>query len=806
MAELKFKEGMFVVVALPLPISKNFIYSVPEELTDVIRLGVPVFVPFGRRNLTGYIIGFTDNAPEGVRSVKEIVTPEPLFSSELLGLFTWIANYYLTSIGLIIKVSVPPRTTIREKIIVYAKEGILEGFKENDAAFVIYEELKKRALSKNYIKRKFKHSMDGYKLLLKKGLIYEEVVKTRPVKRGGKEGVQLTSPFDDDRYRELKKSAPKQAEVYKSVSLLPEGLPKSEIYKKFGNTYSVLKALSRKNLITFFEIPFSQKIPYIPKRGGKKPKLTQPQEKAMIKIRDAVEDERYETFLVFGITGSGKTEVYLRTVETLLKRGKGAIVLVPEISLTAQTIEVFKSRFGETVVVYHSRLAEKERVEVWKGIKVGKYRVVIGARFAIFAPVKNLGAIIVDEEHETTYKQKGKEPLYSARDAAVVRARLEKCICILGSATPSVESYYNGRNGKYTFISLPERIDERELPPVEIVDMRKEKDFLLSHSLIEKMRERVKKNEQTILFINRRGFSNYLLCRDCGFSPRCPFCDLTLTYHRKEGLLKCHYCNYEEPAPRLCPECNGSRFFYAGMGTERIEQYLAEKFPELKVMRMDFDTMRKKWAHLESFFRFRKGEANLLLGTQMVAKGFDLPMVTLVGVISGDTVLNFPDFRAQERTFQLLTQVAGRTGRGILGGEVVIQTYSPKHYAIKEAQFHNYEGFYKKELPIRKELNYPPFSRLTRIILSSSEKKIVETSSRQLVQMIEKIIRKKRLKIEVLGPAPCPLSRLKGKYRYHILLKCKKPFLVQQILLPLKNEYNPRNLHILYDIDPVDMM
>ncbi len=797
---------MFVKVTLPLPISKSFIYSVPDHLLSEVGIGIPVFVPFGKRNLTGYITGFSERAPKGVKSIKEVVANEPHFTPELLELFEWIADYYLTSLGLVIKASIPPHLTIKEKVTAFVREVNLEEIKGDEVALAIYNELKKRPLSKNYIRNKFKGSKNAYDLLLKKGIIYEEIRKLLPTKKIEKCGVRLSSSLDNETFEMLSKNAKKQAEIYRFLSLKSDGRKKHEVYVKFGNVYSPLKALEKKGLIEFFDIPFAQEIPFIPKKVMERPRLTKDQKKAVDSIKESLDKEIYETFLIFGITGSGKTEIYLRTVEHVLKKGKGAIVLVPEISLTAQTVEVFKSRFGETVVIYHSRLGENERVEVWKGIKEGKYRVVIGARFSIFAPVKNLGAIIVDEEHGSTYKQTVKEPLYSARNAAVIRARIEKGICILGSATPSIESFHNAKKGKYTLIELPKRIDERKLPPVEIIDMRKEDDFLLSETLKEKIKKRIACDEQIILFINRRGFSNFLVCRDCGFSPRCPSCDLTLTYHKNDVLLKCHYCGYEEKAPRICSKCRSSRFFYAGMGTQRIEQYLEKEFTELKVMRMDLDTMKKKWAHVESFFRFRGGEADILLGTQMVTKGFDLPKVTLVGVISSDTVLNFPDFRAQEKTFQLLTQVAGRTGRGILGGEVVIQTYAPEHYAIKESQQHNYEGFYKKEIVIRKELNYPPFARLARIILSSMVEKEVESSSNELTNKIKRKINKNGFKIDVLGPAPCPLSKLKGKYRYHMLLKSKKPFLIQKILLPLKDEYRVKGLHILYDIDPISMM
>lgn len=800
------EKSRFVIVTLPLPLSKSFVYSIPNEINPDVSIGVPVFVPFGKRHLTGYITGFTKDAPEGVKPLKEIVNPEPVFSQKLIELFSWVASYYLTPLGLVIKTSIPSRLAIKEKIIVSAREGYRDKLKNKPSALDLYTELTKRPLSKTFLFRKYPGIRKTYEYLQQKGYIFEKTKEIKPPLKAENNGVKVSLPFNRETFEMLVRSAPKQAEIYQFLSNSPEGVKKSEIYSKFGNAYSSLKSLNEKKLVGFYSIPFAQEIPYLRKTKKRKPKLTKSQKNAVHKITDAVENNRYETFLIFGITGSGKTEVYLRTTEHVLKKGRSVIVLVPEISLTAQTIETFQSRFGDTVVIYHSRLGEKERLEVWKGIKSGKYRVIIGARFAIFAPACDLGAVIVDEEHESTYKQTGKEPFYSARDIAVIRSRIEKAVCILGSATPSMESFYNSQKGKYKLIELPERIDEKKLPPVKIVDMRKEEDRILSRILVEKMKDRIRKDEQIILFINRRGFSNYLVCKDCGFSPRCPFCDLTLTYHRMNKTLKCHYCNYEENAPRICPKCNSSKFFYAGMGTQRIEQYIERMFPKLKVLRMDLDSMKQKWAHAKTFFQFREGEADLLLGTQMVAKGFDLPKVTLVGVISGDTVLNFPDFRAQERTFQLLTQVAGRTGRGILGGEVIIQTYAPDHYAIRESQLHNYEGFYKKEISIRKELNYPPFSRLARIVLSSQDKKAISTASEKFSHIIHSSVKKNSYKIDILGPAPCPLSKLKGRFRFHILLKSKKPFLIQKILLPLMTKYSEKGLKIVYDFDPLDMM
>ncbi len=806
MAEQKFRAGMNAVIAVPLPLHKQFLYAVPPHLEHAMHIGVPVYVPFGKRNITGFITAFSQETPKGIKAIEDIIDPEPHFSPEQLELFSWISKYYLTPIGLIIKASVPPRLTIRETVMAHAREAKEEELRSNPAALSLYKELANRPLSRTYIRRKFKHLLEAYTFLLKKDIIYEEYKKNTPPSKEEKNGIRLATPFHDDVFRTLSVRAKKQAAIYQFLSERADGVGKKEIYQVFGNCHASLRALHQKQLVSSFQIPFTLKLPYIHERSKKKPKLTSSQKQAMNQISKAVAAERFETFLIYGITGSGKTEVYLRTVEEVLQKGKSAIVLVPEVSLTAQTVEVFKSRFGETVVIYHSRLGESERIGVWRGIKEGKYRIVIGARFAIFAPVVNLGAIIIDEEHGSTYKQKTKEPLYSAHDAGVLRARIEKAVCLLGSATPSVESFYNAQQGKYTLLPLPKRIDERKLPPVEIVDMRKEEEFLFSHSLKEKMKDRIRKGEQTILFINRRGFSNFLLCKECGFSPRCPCCDVTLTYHKKGLLLKCHHCGYEEQATRLCPKCKGSKFFFAGMGTQRIERALEKEFPALRVMRMDLDTMKKKWAHMESFFQFREGQADLLVGTQMVTKGFDLPKVTLVGVISADTVLNFPDFRAQERTFQLLTQVAGRTGRGNLGGEVVIQTYVPEHYAITESQLHDYEGFYKREIEIRKELAYPPFSRLARIVVAAQEQKSAETTSHKLSRLIKRRISKDDANVIMLGPVACPLTRLRGKYRYHILLKAKQSFQIQKLLAPIKEVYKVRGVRILYDIDPLDMM
>ena len=538
--------------------------------------------------------------------------------------------------------------------------------------------------------------------------------------------------------------------------------------------------------------------------------LPTPEQREVLALINKCLKDRPEVVLLHGVTGSGKTEIYLQSIARVLERGKQAIVLIPEISLTPQTVTRFRRRFGEKVSLWHSRLSAGERYREWMRIKEGKTDIVIGTRSAIFAPVKDLGLIVIDEEHETSYKQT-ETPKYHAREVALERARISGATVILGTATPSLESYFQAGRGKYKLARILHRVDNRVMPEVEIVDMRRELTVrgnrsIFSLFLQQSIGERLKKREQTILFLNRRGFSPFVLCRECGEAVRCKYCDVSFTYHFKTDRLHCHYCNYQEDKPKLCPKCRSRRIGYLGVGTQKVENEVARLFPRAKLGRMDSDTMTRKGSHARMLNSFREQGVDILIGTQMIAKGLDFPRVTLVGVVSADTALNLADFRAGERTFQLLAQVAGRTGRGDVKGKVIIQTYNPEHYTIQAARFHDYDSFYKQEIKFRRELGYPPFKHLINITLQSPDLNRLGMVARKLGRILEA---KGEKGMDVLGPAPAPLPRLRSRWRWQIVLKGDKVHrmreAVRESLTQLK-EPTSGKVKVYFDIDPMSML
>ncbi len=529
------------------------------------------------------------------------------------------------------------------------------------------------------------------------------------------------------------------------------------------------------------------------------------QKQALDSIKKCIDRKAHEVFLLHGVTGSGKTEVYLQSIAHVLESGRSSIVLVPEISLTPQTVARFKARFGDKIAVLHSRLLGSKRVSEWQRIFSGNAQIVVGARSAIFAPLKNLGLVVVDEEHETSYKQID-VPRYNARDVAIKRAELSGAVVILGSATPSLESFYAARLGRYRLIELPERIDSRLLPEVSIIDMRDEltktKKFpIFSLPLKNLIEKDISEQKQVILFLNRRGFSTFISCRKCGYVLTCKRCNVSLTYHFHTKKLICHHCNYKQDPVDICPQCNSSHVRYWGTGTEKIESELHRFFPGARIARMDTDTTRKRGTHEKILARFKDHKIDILVGTQMIAKGLDFPKVTLVGVISADTALNLPDFRSAERTFNLLTQVAGRAGRSDLGGRVIIQTYTPGHYAIQSAKTHDYNNFYAKEISFRRELNLPPFSRMVSLTFRGRKEEVVLKVSEVLRDRLE--VKNKSMNVEVVGPAPAPISRIKGTYRWNLFLKSDK---VENITRLLKEVLGIRKkvggVIITVDVEP----
>lgn len=534
--------------------------------------------------------------------------------------------------------------------------------------------------------------------------------------------------------------------------------------------------------------------------------LTIEQEKALKSITESIEKKEFKTYLLHGITASGKTEVYLQAIEMVLKKGRGAIVLVPEISLTPQTIERFVARFGKRVAVLHSKLTPARRFLEWRKIKDDRAEIAVGARSAIFSPMTNLGLIIVDEEHETTYKQED-VPRYHARDVAEERARQNNCPLILGSATPSLESYYKTKKGEYKLIRLTKRIDERLLPRVKIVDMRMElatrrRVTIFSKVLLDAIERTLKNRKQAIIFLNRRGFSTFVNCKKCGLVLKCKRCDTVLVYHFDEKMLICHYCNYKIDPPDICPKCRSGYIRYFGLGTERVESDLSHNFSHINIARMDSDTTAKSGSHDRILGHFKSGEVNILVGTQMIAKGLDFPQVTLVGVISADVTLNLPDFRASERTFNLLTQVGGRAGRGVDGGEVIVQTYAPSHYAILAAAKHDYEKFYSEEIVSRRELLFPPFVNLTKITIRARNEDLASKAAQDLAN----ILKAEDASIKIAGPAPAPISRMRGYFRFNILLKGKERLeMCDMLKRDLAKFKKPSRVLIAVDVDPISM-
>ena len=533
---------------------------------------------------------------------------------------------------------------------------------------------------------------------------------------------------------------------------------------------------------------------------------TEEQKEALRHIKISLDKSQFHTYLLHGITASGKTEVYMQAISHALKNNKSSIVLVPEISLTPQTVERFKSRFAGEVAVMHSGLMGSKRFHEFNLIREGQARIVVGARSAVFSPVKNLGLIIVDEEHETSYKQEN-TPRYHARDVAIKRAELTGSVVILGSATPSLESYYSAKEGKISLLTLTRRMKDVDLPKVNIIDMRLELyqrhySSIFSRPLLESIGKVIAKGEQAMLFLNRRGFATFVNCKKCGLVVRCKKCDSVLVYHFSKKKLICHYCNWELDPPSICPKCKGTYVKYFGMGTERVESELHRHFPEGSTDRMDTDTTRKRGAHERIFRAFKGHSINILVGTQMIAKGLDFPKVTLVGVVSADTTLNLPDFRASERTFNLLTQVAGRAGRSKEGGRVIIQTYAPEHYAIKTASNHDYHSFYKKEIALRKQLTLPPFTNLILILLKSRKEERAMKAANDLASVIKKDIPE----LKILGPAPAVIAKLKNQYRWNIVLKTKNAQDSSiKIKTLLKRLRKPAGVSVAVDVDPVSV-
>jgi len=781
----------FAQVVFPIPVAQAFTYNIPERFVDDVLPGVRVLCPFGRRRATGFVVARTNETDiEKLRDIEEVLDPIPLFTPQVLELARWLADYYICGWGEVLKAALPPGINIDSERVVrlmhHDPDGLAEflaGRAPRQADIVLRLATQNPMPMSRLIRAVGKNVYSSLKQLRDKGYVRIELeLPGAKVKPKYETIVHLSPKFSEDDIgqlvHDLQEKAPKQAAILSTLlAASSSDMTRADLCRHAGAKNQTVNALVAREYL-FLEKRETMRDYYSTMSIEPPPQLTlnPDQKKALEHLRGALDAGTFSTHLLHGVTGSGKTQVYIEAIYHTLAKGRSAIVLVPEIALTPQAVRRFRAHFGEKVAVFHSRMSPGERYDSWRKTWEGKHKIVIGPRSAIFSPLKNIGLIIVDEEHEPSYKQTDHAPRYNGRDIAVVRGHFEKAVVVLGSATPAVESYFNASIEKYNLISMPSRIDDVPMPVVEIVDMRREpkiigrKDpIIFSRQLRHKIDEKLSRGEQIILFLNRRGFATMFKCHDCGYTATCINCDITLTYHVRGRLLKCHYCGYMQRAPDACPDCRSRDVLLRGIGTQRVEEELNELFPGVKALRMDMDTTKGKNAHDKVLSKFGRGEYQVLLGTQMVAKGLDFPNVTLVGVISADTELYFPDFRAAERTFQLLTQVAGRAGRKDKTGEVIIQTFSPDHYSLSFAQNHDYESFFKAELFDRKRLQYPPYSRLINILFKGPDEKRVETVAGQIAAVIPQ-----SSSYRLLGPTPAQMGKIQNNYRWQILLMSSK--------------------------------
>lgn len=827
-----FLQQPFAQVVFPLPVTHPFTYTIPERFLDEVVPGVRVLCPFGPRKTTGFVVGRTDQTDiEKLKEIEEVLDPVPLFTPQVLELARWIADYYICGWGEVLKAALPAGIHLdseRAVRLVHGDPDMLSQTLESRAprqADIVQRLAVQNPMRLSALTRAMGKNIYGpLKQLRERGYVKMELELPEPKVRAKYETlVYLSDNHSADEIGELisrlQDKAPKQASVL-SLMLSATGaeMTRPEVCRHAGAKSTVVNALVERGYLRLEQREVIREY-YSELSIAPPPKLTlnPDQQTALDSLKSALDTGAFDTFLLHGVTGSGKTQVYIEAIYHTLQKGKTAIVLVPEIALTPQTVRRFRAHFDDKVAVFHSRMSPGERYDSWRKTWEGRHKIVIGPRSAIFSPLKHIGLIIVDEEHEHSYKQTDLTPRYNGRDIAVVRAQVEKAVVVLGSATPAVESYFNASIQKYKFLKMPNRIDDVPMPRVEIVDMKREpkiigrkEPIIFSRRLREKMDEKLSRGEQIILFLNRRGFATMFKCHDCGYLAKCPHCDISMTYHLRGHLLKCHYCGYTRRSPEVCPECQGRDVMLRGMGTQRVEEELNMLFPGVEALRMDLDTTKGRMAHDRVLSKFGSGTFQILLGTQMVAKGLDFPNVTLVGVINADTELLLPDFRSAERTFQLLTQVAGRAGRKAKLGEVVIQTYTPDHYSLQYARTHDYENFFRAELFDRKGLMYPPYSRVINVLFKGPDEKRVETVARQVGELIPP-----SSQYRMLGPTVAQLAKLQNNYRWQLLLMSDKQNdaggremkqVLRQALQDFKKKHRSTKVQIAIDVDPVSIL
>jgi primosomal protein N' (replication factor Y) len=830
---------------------RPFDYLIPESMRAWIEVGSRVGVPFGHRTVQGFVVSIHPQLQTEsfkMKPIQELLDIIPPLSEDLVELAQWMSQQYACRFITALQVMIPTALKGKAERYISLADSNMDKLQTGDISDTIFAEgslvVKDEEDIISFIERKAEVTMQQLsnafpdhaailKSLLRRGIVQENQHIKDKLQKKTLKAVNLAMSSDEAQniIDQFPAKALRQKEVLQFIldakDLLP--LPMKTIMSTLQVTSGTVKSLVDKGYVSVEDVEVLRD-PYQGRHF--KPTapltLTKEQQLAYDRIIHTLDDRKHGVFLLHGVTGSGKTEIYLQSIQRCLEQGRQAIVLVPEISLTPQMVERFKGRFGNLVAVMHSRLSGGERYDEWRKIREGKASVVVGARSAVFAPFSNLGLIIMDEEHETSYKQE-ESPKYHARNVAVHRAQQIGAAVVLGSATPSLETYHAAKsqaNPDFSpwLLEMPTRALGNRLPEVQIVDMREElrvgNRSMFSRALHEAIVTRLEKKEQMVLLLNRRGYSTFVMCRSCGYVAGCSECDISLTFHQKSNNLRCHYCGYAEPAPQVCPECGSEHIRFFGTGTQRVEEELAKLFPGIRVIRMDVDTTTEKGSHEKLLKQFGDRKADVLLGTQMVAKGLDFPDVTLVGVITADSALNLPDFRAAEKTFQLLTQVAGRAGRHHLPGEVFIQSYTPEHYSIIHASGHDYTSFVREEFRHRKGLHYPPYCRLILVTMSHEQLPLLLRMAENMAITLQgkakqlgwfgSLDRLTADALDILGPVASPIPRIKNRYRFQCMIKWRGKIdaigLVLEAAEQIEDSVHDKNLQISIDIDPQMLM
>ena len=792
-------------------LDKTFQYLIPEHLRDKVTEGSLVLVPFGNAPKYGYIVELSyEKQHPKLKEIEDILNPDLSLNEEEIRLADWMSDYYLTTRIKALKMFIPvgafPNIVKQLKI-------TRKAFKDDltSSAKKLFDIVKKSIdnwTDFSVLENMLEFDKIAYRELIDKTYIIEQHNIKETQRRTYWKDLKAILNVDKlkiDNQSNLRNRAPKQWSIVKA---LQDGFDLSieDLLHVTNVDSGVLKRLNEKGIISI--VNYKSKENHVDKSIC----LNSDQKMAYEAVANDIENKSYNPYLLFGVTGSGKTEVYMEVMEHCLKNQLQTILVLPEIFLTLQIVNRLKSRFSEHIVILHSKLTPKERYEAWKAIKFGEKKIIVGARSVVFAPVKRLGAIIIDEEHDTSYKQDN-DPKYNAREVALKRAMWHNCPVLLGSATPSLETFLATQTGKIKLLTLPKRVKDYKLPSVQVVDMRDELRqgnlSIFSKSLQKEITNTLANEKQIILYLNRRGFASFVLCRDCGFILNCVNCEVSLTYHQTTQKMLCHYCGFSQNIPQECPECSSLHWKPFGLGTQKIEYEFKSLYPGVDVMRIDGDISDKKEVVKNYLDEFAKGKTNVLIGTQMVAKGLDFPNVTLVGVIAADTTLNLPDFRSREKSFQLLTQVAGRAGRGEWEGKVVIQTFNPGDISILHAKNQDFTSFYKDEIIFRKEYHYPPFSQIIRIVFTSRNEDMVSKGAVFFYKYLTKStqIKKNIESLQILGPNPCGLVKIKGEYRYQLLIKHEKGLNLRLIVKACLDEFyhsSPfaNKVYVSIDINP----